>query len=155
MADSHLSYQNSEQFLKLSKVIESTRKDVEDVFGILKKRFMYLKHWNTVRRQYIIDNAFVTWCMLHNLQLRHDGFLDTSYEPPAESALNGYQRSLGTCGDSMWRRNWDQFQENYNIEVGKNKTREKQWAERMKTLLLHFEVHMKLKNEEDRKSAAE
>ena len=99
----------STRYLKLSKVIESTRKDVEDVFGILKKRFLFLKYWNTLRSQQVIDNAFLTCCILHNIQLRHDGFLDPELPPPSDSALNSFR---GRRGDCIWRRDWNSFQYN-------------------------------------------
>ena len=56
--------------------IESMRKDVECVFGILKKRFMFLKHPIRLHKLEHIQNIFVTCCVLHNLLLDYDGFDD-------------------------------------------------------------------------------
>ena len=59
-----------------SKHVESMRKDVECVFGILKKRFLLLKHPVRLHKPEQIQNAFVTCCVLHNLLLDYDGFDD-------------------------------------------------------------------------------
>ena len=50
--------------MKWSAKIESIRKDIEGVFGILKKRFKFLKNFNSLHKQSSIDNAFVTCCNL-------------------------------------------------------------------------------------------
>ena len=52
------------------------RKDVECVFGILKKRFLFLKHPIWLHEPEQIENAFVTCCVLHNLLLDCDGYDD-------------------------------------------------------------------------------
>ena len=57
-----------------SKHVESMRKDVECVFGILKKRFLFLKHPIRLQNPEHIQNAFITCCALHNLLLDYDGF---------------------------------------------------------------------------------
>ena len=44
--------------MKFSAKLESVRKDVEGVFGILKKRFEFLKNFNVLQTQSGIDNAF-------------------------------------------------------------------------------------------------
>jgi DDE superfamily endonuclease len=59
-----------------SEWIESRRKDVECVFGSMKKRFRFLKHAIEIHSQHEIDNAFFTCCTLHNIILMYDG-LDT------------------------------------------------------------------------------
>jgi Plant transposon protein len=53
--------------------MESTRKDVERFFGILKGRFRCLKLPIYVQSQDKIDNMFATCCILHNIILRSDG----------------------------------------------------------------------------------
>ena len=51
------------QTMKWSAMLESVCKDIEGVFGILKKRFAFLKVFNQMHRhQKHIDNAFVTCC---------------------------------------------------------------------------------------------
>ena len=54
--------------------LESIRKDIECVFGILKKRFLYLKHPIRIHSPYCIQRVFVTCCVLHNILLDYDGF---------------------------------------------------------------------------------
>lgn len=56
--------------------IESVRKDVECVFGILKKRFLILKHPVRLHYPLHIQNVFVTCGVLHNLLLDYDGYDD-------------------------------------------------------------------------------
>jgi hypothetical protein len=53
--------------MKWSAKLESVRKDIEGVFGILKKRFRFLKNFNSLHQQSDINNAVVTCCMLHNM----------------------------------------------------------------------------------------
>jgi hypothetical protein len=62
--------------MKWSGMMESIRKDIECVSGSLKKQFSYLKQFNRMRKQVDIDNAFVTCCILHNIVLEDDGWLD-------------------------------------------------------------------------------
>mmetsp|Transcript_11517 Transcript_11517/g.21528 ORF Transcript_11517/g.21528 Transcript_11517/m.21528 type:complete len:181 (+) Transcript_11517:298-840(+) len=54
------------------KNVESVRKDVECVFGILKKRFLLLKHPIRLHDARQIQRAFVTCCVLHNVLLDYD-----------------------------------------------------------------------------------
>lgn len=61
--------------------LESVRKDIEGVFGILKSRFRFLKNFNNMSKQSSIDNAFVTCCILHNMMLETDGYLDDDLAP--------------------------------------------------------------------------
>ena len=58
---------------KWSKNVESVRKDVECVFGILKKRFLFLKHPVRLHNADTIHKAFVTCCVIHNILVDHDG----------------------------------------------------------------------------------
>jgi Plant transposon protein len=61
--------------MKRAAMIESIRKDIETVYGILKRRFRYLKSVPEVKKHESLEAAFVTCCILHNLLLEHDGFL--------------------------------------------------------------------------------
>jgi hypothetical protein len=61
---------------KWSKQIESVRKDVECTFGILKKRFLILKHALRIHDPQKIERVFVTCCVLHNMLLEYDGLDD-------------------------------------------------------------------------------
>ena len=56
--------------------VESTRKDIECVFGILKKRFLILK--NPIRQQIKqnIERMFLTCCVLHNMTMDDEGLHD-------------------------------------------------------------------------------
>jgi hypothetical protein len=56
-----------------SKHIESLRKDVECTFGILKKRFMILKHACRLHNIEDMERIFRTCCVLHNILLARDG----------------------------------------------------------------------------------
>jgi len=64
------------RLLKFSKHVELIRKDIECTFGILKRRFHILKHWSQQKFQADIDNIFVACCILHNLILEEDGYLE-------------------------------------------------------------------------------
>ena len=54
--------------------MESVRKDVECVFGILKGRFRCLKLPIYLHDKNVIDNMFFTCCILHNMLLTEDGY---------------------------------------------------------------------------------
>ncbi len=56
--------------------MESIRKDSEDVFGILKKRFRVLRLPFLLPNEQDIDNTFRVCCMLHNMSLDERGFND-------------------------------------------------------------------------------
>lgn len=57
-----------------SKWVESVRKDVECVFGILKGRFRCLKLPIFYQTKSVIDSMFFTCCILHNILLNNDGY---------------------------------------------------------------------------------
>ena len=57
-----------------SKWVESVRKDVECVFGILKGRFRCLKLPIYLHDKAVIDSMFFTCCILHNILLTEDGY---------------------------------------------------------------------------------
>jgi hypothetical protein len=67
--------------MKWSAKVESVRKDIEGVFGILKIRWRFLKNFNNLHQQSAVDNCFATCCVLHNLLLQHDGCLDAALPP--------------------------------------------------------------------------
>jgi len=54
--------------------LESVRKDVEDLFGILKMRFRILRNGVELHNQEQIDYCFFTVCILNNLLLTYDGY---------------------------------------------------------------------------------
>ena len=55
-----------------SKHLESTRKDVERTFGVMKKRFNVLKVPLLFRNVTFVNDIFVTCAVLHNMLLEHD-----------------------------------------------------------------------------------
>jgi hypothetical protein len=59
-----------------SEFAESVRKDVECSFGILKKRFQFLKNAITWHRKRDIDNAVFSCVILHNMLHEFDGYTD-------------------------------------------------------------------------------
>ena len=70
-----------------SQNIESVRKDIECVFGILKKRFLFLKHPIRIHSPHCIQRAFVTCCVLHNILIDYDGY-DVWDEDNVEDSLD-------------------------------------------------------------------
>ena len=83
--------------MRWSANLESDRKDVESVLGILKARFKFLKHFNSMHKQRDIDAGFMTYCMLlHNMMLDIDGYLDDHLSP-----------NPGGLEESLHRRFWD------------------------------------------------
>ena len=56
-----------------SSSIESLRKDIECVFGILKKRFLFLKYPIRLQMDIEIESVFLTCCAIHNLLMDYDG----------------------------------------------------------------------------------
>ena len=62
-----------------SEWVETVRKDVECVFGVLKGRFRCLKLPIYYHDKKSIDDMFFTCCILHNMLLKNDG-LDKRWE---------------------------------------------------------------------------
>jgi hypothetical protein len=56
-----------------SKQIKLVQKDVECVFGILKKCFMILKHPICLLRLETIEHVFLSCAVLHNMLIDYDG----------------------------------------------------------------------------------
>ena len=73
---------------RLSQWIESFRKDVECVFGILKGRFRILKTGIRLEGLVAADNTWLTCCALHNILLEVDG-LDERWEDGVPSDWEG------------------------------------------------------------------
>ena len=91
--------------MKCAAMIESVRKDIECVFGILKKRFAFLKVFNRMHSQKLIDCAFVTCCIIHNILLRNDGFLDLDLPDLPNGVRARLKRNHNDDrGDGMWIR---------------------------------------------------
>lgn len=60
------------QEIRLTRWIESVRKTVECVFGILKGRFRILKIPIRFQKQREVENVFKTCCCIHNIILEND-----------------------------------------------------------------------------------
>lgn len=56
------------------------RKDVEDSFGILKKRFTILRVPSIFNKEKDITNVFKTCCLLHNMLFDWDGLSDMGHD---------------------------------------------------------------------------
>ena len=88
--------------MKWSAKLESVRKDIEGVFGILKKRFRFLKNFNSLHQQSDIDNAVVTCCMLHNMLLEHDGWLAKDLAPYPGGVEARLLKKFGNVYTNPW-----------------------------------------------------
>ena len=84
--------------MKCAAMIESVRKDIEGVFGILKKRFAFLKVFNRMHSQKQVDCAFVTCCIIHNILLRDDGFLDLTLPDLPNGVRERLKKGIGQEG---------------------------------------------------------
>ncbi len=73
--------------------LESVRKDVECVFGILKKRWKILEYGIRFRDIKVVEKVFVVCCMLHNIML-------TEMETRQSSHVVGKGAPLGR--DAIW-----------------------------------------------------
>ena len=75
--------------------IESVRKDVECVFGILKKRWKILEYGIRFRDIKVVEKVFVVCCMLHNLMLSEMETRDTYFRVGQGAPIPG---------DAIWLR---------------------------------------------------
>ena len=69
----------------------------------MKKRFKWLKNWNSLVDQADIDNVFTTCCMLHNILLEHNGYLADDFALPRSGSLSNLVIP-GDRGDGMQMR---------------------------------------------------
>ena len=88
--------------MKWSAKVESVRKDIEGVFGILKARFKFLKNFNSLKHHSSIDNAFVTCCILHNMLLESDGWLDPNLPPYPGGVEERLSKKFGNIYGNTW-----------------------------------------------------
>ena len=61
-------------------ILAAVRKDVECTFGGMKKKFRSLKGWTSFKTVKNIQNHVVFCCILHNIMLKANGYLDVHYE---------------------------------------------------------------------------
>jgi hypothetical protein len=90
-----------EKSTRWSEHAESVRKDVECSFGILKKRFQFLKNAITWHRKSDIDNAVFSCVILHNMLHEFDGY-DARWENELDNSHNDEEEQ--TCLDRIRRR---------------------------------------------------
>ena len=68
-----------------SEALESVRKDVECVFGRLKRRFLFLKNAIQIHDIETIDLAVYTCCILSNMLLEYDGYDASRWDSTLEA----------------------------------------------------------------------
>ena len=73
----------------LSKVMESLRKDIEDVFGIMKARHRILRGRITLHNSGDIDAVFFSCAILHNMLLKDDGQFNACAKPARAARARG------------------------------------------------------------------
>jgi hypothetical protein len=100
---------------KWSEHLESVRKDAEDTFGRMKKRFRILKIPILYHEVEKVDNVFYTCAILHNMLLNWNGVSlvqlqaeenEPTYgnlEAPATTTIDGGARKAG-CHSSGYRK---------------------------------------------------
>ena len=101
--------------MKWSAKVESIRKDIEGVFGILKKRFRFLKNFNNLNNHSDVDNAFVTCCMLHNMLLEADGWLAQDIPPYPGGVEARLFKKFGNIYGNHWNGThgvWNRLNDN-------------------------------------------
>jgi hypothetical protein len=134
--------------MKWSAMVESVRKDIEGVFGILKKRFLLLKNFNSLSSPKDIDSAFVTCCILHNMLLKEDGFLDSNLPdlPLGRRARLRIPAQEDPRGEGMWLRPHDDTHDALYEEEERRCGRCKDttvltamWRERTEALMNHYQ----------------
>lgn len=131
---------------KWAAMIESVRKDIEGVFGILKSRFAILKHFNRMHHQRDVDNVFVTCCILHNMLLKDNGYLAVDL-PLYPHGLTKVLRKMfaNVSLDGVWNRGDDDTpDEQMEIEERRQCPLEKtelahRWTKVMEGLMNHYQ----------------
>lgn len=125
---------NDRDICVLGKRLTSIRKDVECLFGILKKRFKCLKAWTELRKLTYIEHEFVMCCILHNMLLKHDGYLDGSYDPDA---------SLNIRDNGTWTADSNLTGAGPNEDDAVKESDESEWIRRNQAIAQHYKRHLK------------
>jgi hypothetical protein len=171
---------SNDDIMAFSKVLESVRKDIERVFGILKKRFRILKNWSRQKYQHDIDNIFVFCCILHNLIItyrgspnQHDEDEDDDGEHQEEGhvqhagveggvatattngggALDAIRRKMSqsvTRGPGLWLHRMTDAEIIHSQKMCST-SEEKAWAARIRELAEHQACAKKLTKQSNRK----
>ena len=99
------------------------RKDIECTFGILKSRFRFFKNALQGQSPKVIDNAFMTVCILHNMLLMND-HIDVHWEnnvnwqqlhPPSHHTDDDVDQEGNVINDTQDdERHYDWFDTNFN-----------------------------------------
>lgn len=79
--------------VRWSEFAESVRKDVECSFGILKKRFQFLKNGVNWQNKNDIDNAVFSCVILHNMLHEFDGY-DERWENEISNSHNDKEEQI-------------------------------------------------------------
>jgi hypothetical protein len=86
-----------------SDTVELIRRDVECVFGILKKKFMILKHPMRFPEAKTLENIVLACCVLHNMLCDYDGRDD--WETRLEhQELEGMESDVENDGEDFRER---------------------------------------------------
>ena len=115
--------------------LESVRKDVECIFGIIKKRWRVLDHGFKFRSMEICEKIFFTCCCLHNEMLDMMESRTTRYR---------VSRGLANATDGMWLADGcddlQELMETSDDDSGmmNKRTLARKWAERRRHLAEHL-----------------
>ena len=97
-----------------SEWLESVRKDVECVFGILKGRFRILRGRMQQHQAKDIKNIFITCCILHNMiNMYNDAIANPVYEIDPNISDD-----IFLAWDPSVHGSWDEYIHKYNIDAG-------------------------------------
>ena len=110
-------------------MLESERKGVECVFGILKKRWKVLKHGLKFRDIKVCEKIFVSCAVLHLLMLDETVRGDRGDPVPRGHPL---------AGDGMWIEGPADFMEEEG-GIDSLTTLARQWGQRRKRLVYHHQ----------------
>ena len=136
---------------KMGGVLTAARKDIECTFGSLKQRFKWLKTWNSLSKKEDIDNVFVTCCILHNILLRVDGYLDPELAEKPGGVMEDIRKQLRVgcpvirdVADSMWL---DRVVEGLDGISNENVTKNdlEEWQHRIQSIAVHQKLLRKSK----------
>ena len=123
----------------------ATRKDIEDVFGILKKRFRFVKNPCDLPSLEQVECAFVTCCILHNILLEHDGYRDADYL----EAPGGVMAEIASAGrEGSWLQSAvENAHEFDSVVAAQTDVQDRdQWMERIDSLVVHQRVFFRRSN---------
>ena len=119
-----------------SENLESVRKDVECVFGILKKRWKILEFGIRFRSIAVVEKVFTVCSMLHNMMLSEMDNRDSNHR---------VGRGQPLAGDSIWLDGPQQLPPmNSSDSTARHLALE--WGKRRKLLAVHLEYMKRTNN---------